>query len=126
MRGSMGEQGKKIMLNYAILCFAIGAVGGLVLAASVLRGKLAPWALSLVHAGLGAAGLVLTLMVVLSGSEGAIRAGFAALVVAALGGFYLASYHYRGQVAPKQVVVIHALVAVVGFLTLVASSLSLA
>jgi two-component system sensor histidine kinase BaeS len=51
----------KLMLNIAILIFAIGAVGGLVLASSVLRGRLAPWALSLLHMALGATGLVLTL-----------------------------------------------------------------
>src|SRR3546814_17113300 len=42
-----GEDG---MLVYAVIAFAIAAVGGLILAASVLRGQLAPWALSLVHA----------------------------------------------------------------------------
>jgi hypothetical protein len=40
------------------------------------------------------------------------------LVLAALGGFFLASFHMRKQVAPKAVVLVHAGVAVVGFLTL--------
>jgi hypothetical protein len=40
------------------------------------------------------------------------------LVIAALGGFYLASIHLRREVAPKPVVFIHAGVAVIGFLTL--------
>ena len=48
------------MLKIAVLIFAIGALGGLVLANSVLRGKLAPWALSILHMLLGATGLVLT------------------------------------------------------------------
>ena len=43
------------------------------------------------------------------------------LVVAALGGFYLASRHMKSQIAPKGVVIIHALVAVVGFLLLAGS-----
>ena len=47
------------MLLYAILVFAVAAIGGLVLASSVLRGKLAPWAVSILHALLGATGLVL-------------------------------------------------------------------
>ena len=107
------------MLTYAILVFAIAAVGGLVLAASVLRGKLAPWALSVVHALLGATGLILLVLVVLGGSASArATAALGLLVVAALGGFYLASIHLRKQVAPKAVVFIHAGVAVVGFLTL--------
>jgi hypothetical protein len=106
------------MLTYAILVFAIAAVGGLVLAASVLRGKLAPWALSLVHALLGATGLVLLVLAALGGTSTRVTAALALLVVAALGGFYLASIHLRKQVAPKAVVYIHAGVAVVGFLTL--------
>ena len=52
------------MLQSAVLVFAIGAVGGLILANSVLRGQLAPWALSLLHAALGSTGLVLTGIVV--------------------------------------------------------------
>jgi len=43
------------MLVYAVIAFAVAALGGLVMATSVLRGRLAPWALSLVHAALGAA-----------------------------------------------------------------------
>jgi len=107
------------MLQYAVLIFAIAAVGGLVLAASVLRGKLAPWALSIVHALLGATGLVLLLLTVLQGGGAArVSAALGLLVVAALGGFYLASFHARKKIAPKLVVVIHAGVAVAGFLTL--------
>ena len=48
------------MLKLAVLIFAIGATGGLILASSVLRGRLASWGLSLLHAALGATGLVLT------------------------------------------------------------------
>jgi hypothetical protein len=107
------------MLTYALIVFAIAAVGGLLLAASVLRGRLAPWALSVVHAFLGATGLVLLLAVVLQGAApGRATAALAILVVAALGGFYLASIHVRGKVAPKVVVFVHAGVAVAGFLTL--------
>ena len=36
----------------------------------------------------------------------------------ALGGFFLASFHLRGKLAPKGVVVLHAGLAVIGFLTL--------
>lgn len=107
------------MLLYAIVIFAIAAVGGLVLASSVLRGKLAPWAISLLHALLGATGLVLLILLVLQGSAPArLTAALALLVLAALGGFFLASFHMRKQVAPKAVVFVHAGVAVAGFLTL--------
>ncbi len=110
------------MLNIAVLVFAIGAVGGLVLASSVLRGRLAPWALSLLHAALGATGLVLTAIVVLKASgetSGIVPIALLILVIAALGGFFLASYHARKLPAPRPVVFVHAGAAVTGFLLLV-------
>ena len=109
------------MLNIAILVFAIGALGGLVMANSVLRGRLAPWALSLLHMALGATGLVLTAIVVLGGSPGVagiVPIALLILVVAALAGFYLASIHARKVVAPKGAVLAHASIAVIGFLLL--------
>lgn len=107
------------MLTYAVIVFAIGALGGLVLASYVLQDRLAPWALSLLHAALGAIGLLLVIYAAIT--TGISRAAVAALVilaVAALGGFYLASIHLGNKIAPKPVVVIHAGVAVIGFLTL--------
>jgi hypothetical protein len=108
------------MLMYALIVFAIAAVGGLVLASSVLRGKLAPWAVSILHALLGATGLVLLLWQVVQGSTGGrVLGALGLLVAAALGGFYLAALHGRKTVAPKMVVVLHAGLAVVGVLVLV-------
>jgi len=114
------------MLTYALIVFAIAAVGGLVLASSVLRGKLAPWAVSILHALLGATGLVLLLLGVMGGSgAGRAVAALGLLVVAALGGFYLASLHARKTIAPKGVVFVHAGVAVTGFLVLLSVVLGL-
>lgn len=108
------------MLTYAAIVFAIGALGGLLLASYVLRGQLAPWAVSLLHAGLGAVGLLLVIYAAFTtGVSHAALIALVILAVAALGGFYLASIHLRGQVAPKPVVFIHAGAAVIGFLTLV-------
>ena len=50
-----------------------------------------------------------------------VKRGLGLLVVAALGGFYLASIHLRGVVAPRTIVYLHAGLAVVGFLTLVSA-----
>lgn len=113
------------MLIYAVIVFAVAALGGLVLAASVLRGRLAPWALSLVHAALGATGLALVLVAVLQGAGGYAPIALGILLVAALGGFFLASFHLRRQPGPKPVVVIHAGVAVIGFLTLAGTAFRL-
>ena len=108
------------MLVYAVIVFAIGALGGLLLAGGyVLRQRLAPWGLSLLHAAIGAVGLVILIYAALTtGIPGAALAALIILVIAALGGFYLASIHLRREVAPRAVVFVHGGVAVIGFLAL--------
>ena len=107
------------MLGYGLIVFAIAALGGIALASFVLQGRLAPWPLSLVHAALGAIGLLIVLYAALSmGISKAALTALVILIIAASGGFYLASIHLRGKVAPKPIVFVHAGVAVIGFLTL--------
>ncbi len=114
------------MLTTALIVFAIAAAGGLFLASRVLRGQLAPWAISILHALLGASGLVLLALTVARGEAPArATAALAILVLAALGGFFLASIHLRGRLAPKAVVFVHAGVAVAGFLTLLSAVLAI-
>lgn len=113
------------MITPALIILAIAAVGGLILAASVLRKKLAPWALSFVHASLGAIGLILLVITILKGNaNNAIFYSFILLVVAALGGFALAAFHLRRKIPPKIIVIIHAGLAVTGFLTLLSGALT--
>lgn len=112
-------KGPKIMLTYAVVIFALAAIGGAILASSVLRNKLASWKLSLVHALAGATGLILLIIEAIQGNGGSrITAALALLIIAALGGFYLASFHLREKIAPRGFVIMHAGLAVVGFLTL--------
>lgn len=107
------------MLNFALVIFAIAAIGGLILASRVLRDKFAPWALSLLHAALGAIGLIVLIVILVQGSAAQqVLVGFVLLLIAALGGFFLASFHLRKQLPPKAVVITHAVLAVIGFLTL--------
>lgn len=104
------------MLTAAAIVFALAAVAGLALALRVLRQQLAPWPLSLLHALLGAVGLiVLALAVFQSPGNTLLVAALLGLVVAALGGFFLASFHVRKRLPPSPVVAIHAAVAVAGF-----------
>jgi FtsH-binding integral membrane protein len=114
------------MLTIAIVVFAVGALGGLVLANSVLRGRLASWGLSLLHAALGATGLVLTAIVVLRRSSdlaSIVPIALLILIVAALAGFFLASYHARKVSPARGAVFAHAGVAVIGFLLLLGGAL---
>ena len=53
-----------------------------------------------------------------------VMAALGLLVLAALGGFYLASLHLRRTIPPKGVVFIHAGIAVAGFLTLLSALLA--
>lgn len=107
------------MIMYAIIVFAIAALGGLFLAGHVLRDRLAPWAISLMHAGLGALGLILLIAALVQGAVSqTVLIGFMILLAAALGGFFLVSFHLRKSLPPKAVVVVHAGIAVVGFLTI--------
>lgn len=107
------------MLVFALSSFGLAAIGGLVLASHILRGRLASWFLSLGHALLGAIGLVTLILLLLGGDSGQrLIAAFALLLAAALGGFFLASFHLRSKLAPKAVVILHAGLAVIGFLIL--------
>lgn len=102
-------------LMMALLVFLVGACGGLVLASFVLRGRLAPWAVSLLHALFGASGLCLLLVAIVMEGAGTLPlVALGVLVTAALFGFYLASLHLGKKVAVKRVVLTHAGFAVTG------------
>jgi hypothetical protein len=108
-----------MMLTYAAVLFALGALGGLVMALRAFKAQPIPWPLAIGHGVLGASGLVLLIIGVLADvGGGTARIALGVLIVAALGGFYLVSFHLRKEAHPKAVIVVHALVAVVGFLAL--------
>ncbi len=107
------------MPKLALLIFALAAAGGLYMATRVLKSQLAPWAVSLLHAALGATGILLLLWALVTQVTGALLCWSLALfVVAALGGFLLASFHVRKKLPPKAIVFIHGGVAVIAFLLL--------
>ena len=103
--------------------FAVAALAGAIMAVRVFAGGTPPWALSLLHAGFGAAGIV-TLYLAIAGTPigGYAWIALGLFVVVALAGFFLASFHLRGQDHPKGAVAIHALVAVGAFLLLAATA----
>ena len=110
------------MLLYALIVFLVGACGGLVLASFVLRGKLAPWAVSLLHAMLGATGIILLATAILMDNLGKLPIiALCVFLVTAGFGFYLASMHYGKRVAMKKVVLTHASFAITGALLLIAA-----
>jgi uncharacterized protein YneF (UPF0154 family) len=107
--------------------FAVAAVAGLYMATRIFRGNMPPWAGGILHALFAASGLVvLALAWAKGGLAQTATIALGVLVLAAVGGFFLGSFHVRKQVAPKPVVVIHALVAVAGFALLAAAAFGLA
>ncbi|MDA8109349.1 MAG: hypothetical protein M0015_12050 [Betaproteobacteria bacterium] len=115
-----------MFLGSAIL-FALAALGGLALAALHFRAgarERPPTALAVVHGLAAAAALVLLIIGVLgpaAGGSGLPVIALVLFVVAALGGAYMfLGKHLRGQPLPGTVVVLHGLLAVAGFLVLLA------
>ena len=103
------------MLGLAVVLFLAAALGGLYMATHIFRGRMPPVAIAVIHGGAAATALVVTIMAAMApGAAPLVKYGAAILFVAALGGFFLASFHLRGVAHPKAIVVVHALAAVAG------------
>ena len=104
----------------AAVLFAIAALGGAVMAFMRLSGReLPPMALAIVHGLFAASGLIALLVAVIGANASTeTQIALGGFVVAALGGFYLFSYHLRGKALPVPVVLIHGVVAVISFILL--------
>jgi hypothetical protein len=110
-------------MELAAVIFAAAALGGVGMAFFRLTKNINPptW-LALVHGAAGALGLVLLIMAILNAETPGYEAmALALFLAAALGGFYLFSHHMRGQLLPENIIFIHGGVAVVAFVTLLAS-----
>lgn len=110
------------MLITAAVLFAVAALGGLTMAyVHFKKDRNPPGVLAALHGVLAATALVILLWVVVqTGRGGSLAWALGLFVVAALGGFFLVSYHIRKQRLPSPVVVIHAAVAVAAFVLLLA------
>lgn len=115
------------MMLYAILVFALAAVGGAYVAALHLQGRHVPMAAAVGHGLFAALGLILLVVaIVRGGSSGFAGISLALFVAAALGGFYMFFLHTRGRELPGALIAVHALAAVVAFLLLLIPFLGLA
>lgn len=107
-------------MTVAAVLFAIAALGGAIMAAMRLRGReLPPLGLALVHGLFAAAGLI-ALLIVVVGHTTSTQAVVAVVgfIIAALGGFFLFSYHLRRRALPVSLVLIHGVIAVISFIVL--------
>lgn len=103
----------------AVVVFAVAALGGAYLAYRHLQGQPLPFPIAVVHGAAAATALVLLAIAVFTSDlSGTATVALVIFVVAALGGFYLFSFHMRDDRRPTPLVLGHGLIAVVGFLTL--------
>jgi hypothetical protein len=112
-------------MTVAAILFAIAAVGGVVMALMRFSGREYPPAgLAVVHGLFAAAGLVALIVVVMGAAAGSgTKVALGLFIIAALGGFWLLSYHVKKRALPIPLMVVHALVAVVAFITLLVALL---
>lgn len=110
-----------------IILFAIGAVIGLTMALAAFKGQFPKVSSAVLHFVFAGGGLVLLLVaVLLYKAAGPALWALCLFVLAALGGLVLAfGYHAKKKALPTGIVTVHALVAVIAFLILLAGALKL-
>lgn len=113
-------------MTVALVLFALAAIGGVILAVIRFRGQpYPPLGLALVHGGAAAAGLVALIVAVAPGEAPSLATtALVVFLVAAAGGFFLFFQHLKKVALPIWLVVVHALLAVAGFLMLASAALS--
>lgn len=112
------------LLRTAVVLLAITALGGLVMAGIRFSGRpRPPIAIAMLHGLLAASGLTLLLYAAFTtGLPGGAIGGLVLLLVAALGGAYInLRYHWERAALPVWLVLVHAALAVAGFLVLAVS-----
>jgi hypothetical protein len=115
------------MVVIALVLFGLAAMGGLILATQRFKGAPQPsLPLAVVHGSAAALGLITLAVAVLgTGAPSLAKVALIVFLVAALGGFYLIAQHLQKKALPIPVIVVHALVAVTGFVILLVGALNL-
>jgi hypothetical protein len=111
------------MYSLPIVLFAIAALAGATMAVMHFKGTSPPRPVfAVLHGVFAASGLVVLLLTLLKvGFGGTPGIALGVLTLAALGGFALLSVHLRGKALPSGLVVGHGLLAVAGFVVLLAA-----
>lgn len=113
------------LLQTSVVLFLLAALGGVVMAGIRFGGRRNPpvW-LAMAHGGLAVAGVALLAFAVLALSVPAMATWALLLfLVAAAGGTILfLAYEWKRELLPTWLVVVHALVAVVGFVLLLVAA----
>ena len=106
-------------MEYAtIALFAIAAILGVTILVNWLNKKDAPRGVVYAHGAFAATALVLLIVYVVNHPDNAPTTSLILFVVAALGGFYMFARNMSKKNSPLGVAVLHALLAVAGFVAL--------
>ena len=113
------------MLLTAIFLLIIALIAGVFLAVYILFGnEQPPMPLALVHGGLAAAALILTILrAVAPAASMLLKVALAVLLLTAAGGFFLFKFQLSGKRHPKAVVVLHGILGVGGLVCLALAAL---
>jgi hypothetical protein len=111
------------LLYSSIVLFGLAALIGIYLIAFVLQNKLPPKSVAIVHGLLAATALVLLIVHMYNTGADLVQA-VVIFVIAALGGIVLFIRHLTGKSLPKGLAVVHGLLAVTGFIFLLAYTLN--
>lgn len=107
------------ILAVAVAIFVLAALGGMLLSMSILRGRLPPNAVVMLHGAAGVVGIVLLILVMgETGFAGPVAWALGLFIVAALGGLAMVFQHRQGKLPGKGMVAGHALIAVAGLIAL--------
>jgi len=113
----------RLVMTTAAVLFGISALGGLVMAGIRFSGPNPPTWLAMLHGFLSAAALTLLVYAACTvGLPSLVNLAVVLFIVAALGGIVMnLNYHWKLLPLPKWLMVVHALLAVVGYVLLLAA-----
>lgn len=111
------------MIWTAIAFFALAAILGMLLLGYVLGDKDTPKGIAFLHGGLAVVGLILLVLYTTGEGPGPLSS-IILFIIAATGGLILIARDLARKPIPKWLAVVHGLVAVSGFVTLLLFALS--
>lgn len=105
---------------YAIIgLFALGAIIGMYLLALVLQNKETPKAVALIHGAFVVVALIMLIVYITKNTPGPVES-LVLFIIAAAGGLVVGYRDFTGKKIPKWLAVAHGLIAVTGFIFLLA------
>lgn len=105
------------MLYTSIAFFALAAILGMLLLSFILRDKETPKGIAFTHGPLAAIGLVLLIIYTFQHSPGPVESAIL-MTIAATGGIIVFARDITNKPIPKWLAILHGLIAVAGFITL--------